>query len=147
MKKYLPLLVGFAVAVVASFGVCRWGHCKTNQSMDALQDAAWLKKTLQLSDPQVAEIQKLQTDLKSRMQQCDTAHCAARCQLAGVLFSVDKAKADAQIETMCKMQADVERATLEHIRQVHALLTPEQKKQYENLISSCVCAQCSHDVH
>ena len=73
-------------------------------------------------------------------------HCAARCQLGAVLFTGTNGadKANAMVEEMCRAQAESEKATLEHIQKVHELLTPEQQKRYEELVTSCVCSSCSH---
>jgi hypothetical protein len=146
-KLLVPAIVLLAAAFLA-FGLCRWTQCaKAPASMDVLQDASWLSRQLHLSPGQVAEVWKLQQDLRTRLENCESMSCAARCQLGDALFSDTNgtAKATALVEAMCKAQAESERATLEHIQSVHRLLNTEQQKRYEELVSRCVCSTCQHE--
>ena len=146
-SNLITALVVLCVAALFAFGVGRSMRCsKPSSSMDVLQDVSWLSQQLNLSSEQVAEVRKLQQDLRTRLEDCNSASCAARCQLGSALFSDTNgsAQATALVESMCKAQAESERATLEHIQSVHKLLNAEQQKQYEELVSRCVCSSCSH---
>jgi len=141
-----PVIILLAAAFLA-FGLCRWSQCaKPAPSLDVLQDVSWLTRTLNLTPKQELEIRKLQETLQTRLDACNSMHCAARCQLGSVLFTGTNGtdKANAMVEKMCRAQAESEKATLEHIQKVHQLLTPEQQKQYEELVTSCVCTACAH---
>jgi Spy/CpxP family protein refolding chaperone len=145
-KWLVPVVVLLAAALLA-FGLCRWTQCpKRAASLDVLQDVSWLTRTLNLTPRQELDIKKLQETLQVRLKACDSMQCAARCQLGTVLFTSTNGadKANAMVEEMCKAQAVSEKATLEHIQKVHQLLTPEQQKRYEELVTSCVCSSCEH---
>jgi hypothetical protein len=144
-SNLITALVVLCVAALFAFGVGRSMRCaKPSASMDVLQDVSWLSRQLNLSPEQVAEVRKLQQDLRTRLEDCNSASCAARCQLGEALFSETNGTATALVESMCKAQAESERATLEHIQSVHKLLNPEQQRQYAELVSRCVCSTCSH---
>lgn len=146
-KNLITALIVLAVAAVLSFGVSRTMRCTTTTaSTDALLDVSWLGRELDLSSQQIQDIEKLQLDLRARLENCDSISCAARCQLADALFSDTNGadKAAALVESMCKAQAESERATLEHIQNVHMLLNQEQQKRYAELVSQCVCSSCQH---
>ena len=146
-NNLITALVVLCVAAMLSFGVGRSMKCaKTSSSMDVLQNVSWLSQQLNLNPEQVAEVRKLQQDLQTRLEDCSSASCAARCQLGNALFGDTNgpAKATALVESMCKAQAESERATLEHIQSVHRLLNPEQQKLYAELVSRCVCSTCQH---
>lgn len=147
MRTTWPLtIVVVVLAALAAFGIAQWAACpRTPVPLNALNDVNWLARQLQLSPAQVREVRQLQSGLQRELQQCDLAHCAARCRLADVLFGDTNTWAGtAAVDEMCRMQAEGERATLAHIRKVHKLLTPEQQKKYEDLVTTCVCSSCPH---
>ena len=145
-RNLLTALVVLAAAAVLSFGISRAMRCHPTPTLDVLQDASWLTRELGLNPQQVEAVRKLQEDLRVRLESCDSMGCAARCQLGEVLFSETNgaAKASELVESMCKAQAESERATLEHIQNVHKLLNADQQERYEQLVSRCVCSSCSH---
>lgn len=145
-RNLAAALVVLTVAAAFSFGVSRSMRCPSAPTLDVLQDASWLTRELGLSAQQADAIRKLQQDLRTRLENCESMSCAARCQLGAVLFSETNgaAKASELVESMCKAQAESEKATLEHIQKVHELLTPDQQKKYRELVTSCVCSTCSH---
>lgn len=146
-SNLLAPVVVLLVAAFLAFGLCRWTQCaKPAASLDVLQDVSWLSRNLNLTPKQALEIKKLQETLQVRLQACNSMQCAVRCQLGAVLFSRtdNTGRADVMVEEMCRAQAESEKATLEHIQKVHELLTPEQQKRYEELVTSCVCSSCSH---
>jgi Spy/CpxP family protein refolding chaperone len=146
-KTLLTVLSVLLVAALASFGLSRWMQCaKPAPSLDVLQDVSWLSRKLDLTTRQAQEIRKLQEELRAKLESCDSMNCSARCQLGNVLFrgTNGSAQASTAVETMCGAQAEAERATLDHIRKVHQLLTPDQQKRYEELVVGCVCPTCPH---
>jgi hypothetical protein len=146
-RNLLTALVVLAVAAVLSFGVTRSMRCRPPQpAFDVLQDVSWLTRELGLNPQQVEAVRKLQQDLRAHLENCDSMSCAARCQLGAVLFSETNgaAKVSELVETMCKAQAESERATLEHIQSIHKLLNTEQQQRYAELVNRCVCSTCQH---
>ncbi len=147
MKPNLVSLVTIlAGAALLSFGLCRWTRCATPESLDVLDNVSWLSSTLGLSHQQAADIRTLQKDFTTQLEQCDSMHCRARCQLAEILFAGtnDSDRAERLIDDMCAAQARSERATIHHMQAVYRLLSPKQQKRYQNLVAGCVCSSCAH---
>jgi Spy/CpxP family protein refolding chaperone len=144
MKKIL-VLVGI-VAVFStglSFAMSRWlAGRRPSQSTVNIHDAAWLKRELNLTDTQASEIGKLEGEFQVKLSAACTEHCAARFALGDELMKSkpDLEKARADVERMNRVQAESERATLDHILKVRALLTDEQARQYSAMIHDQVCS-------
>jgi hypothetical protein len=146
MKKLAGVVVLAVGVAVLVFGVGRWSACSTGAAptLDRLRDAAWLTRTLGLTEAQAVQVAALQKEYARELESCCSSHCAARMKLGELLFQsdADSPEIEAAVESMCKAQAASDRATLEHIRRVHHLLTPEQRERYERLVTGCVCAEC-----
>ena len=96
-------------------------------------------------DPQLAAaIAQLHANLAVTLKDCCRRHCAARDRLGAALAAETNgtAQADAIVSEMCLAYEQSERATLAQIRQVRAILNPEQRKRFEAMISECVCQTC-----
>jgi Spy/CpxP family protein refolding chaperone len=146
MKKTLMALAALTLLVAGiSFGVARWSVRRADGKMVMnLNDAAWLRHELGLTDAQSAEVDKLEKEFNARMQDSCDKHCGARFALGDELAksTLDVIKARACVDRMVAAQADSERATLDHILAVRALLTPEQQQRYAKLVSQQVCYAC-----
>jgi len=143
MKRTLLLVAALVVGMTAlSFGVARWTavRCQSAASPQ-LHDPAWLKSRLNLSDGQTQQVAALEKDFQKQLDSFCAAHCAARMALGDELAKPDPdlAKARADVDKMNAVQADSERATLEHILQVRALLDPDQAQRYSALIRDQIC--------
>ena len=143
MKKTLIALAVLSLLVTAvSFGVARWSvHCAMTAPPVNRNDTAWLKHELNLTDAQTAEVGKLEKDFTAKIDNCCVKHCDARFALGAELAKspVDLAGANACVDRMAAAQADSERATLDHILRVRALLTPDQQQHYAKLVSQQLC--------
>ena len=60
---------------------------------------------------------------------------------------VDLARANACVDRMAAAQSESERATLDHILRVRAVLTPDQQQRYAALVSQQVCAGVPLGMH
>lgn len=144
MKKIL-VLVGI-VAVFStglSFAMSRWlAGRRPSQTTVNIHDTAWLKRELNLTDAQAADVEKLEHEFQAKLNAACTEHCAARFTLGDELMKSkpDLEKARADVERMNQVQAESERATLDHILRVRALLTDEQARQYSAMIHDQVCS-------
>jgi nickel and cobalt resistance protein CnrR len=144
MKRTLAFA---AVAVVASvglsFGMSRWLISQRQPRMSVnIHDTAWLSRELKLSEAQRRDVEKLEKDFQSRLSAFCAAHCEARFALGDELMKSkpDPEKARADVERMNQVQAEAERATLEHVLKVRALLTDEQARRYAAIIHDQVCS-------
>ena len=143
MKRILALMAVVAVvSAVLSFGMSRWLIRRGRpQTLVNIHDTAWLSHELDLSEAQKRDIGKMEKDFQSRLNASCAAHCAARFALGDELMksNPDTEKARADVERMNQAQAEAERATLEHILKVRALLTDEQARRYAATIRNQVC--------
>ena len=144
MRRTLIALAVLTLLVTAiSFGVARWSvRCAMSAPAVNLNDTAWLKQELNLTDAQTAEVGKLGTEFRAQLNSSCAAHCSARMALGDELAKSkpDPAKCGNFIETMNSMQADAERVTLAHILKVRALLDEQQAQRYSTLIHDQVCS-------
>ena len=143
MKRLLILIAGVAVfAAGVSFGVARWMTARAPRpTASDLHNLTWLKRELHLTEAQAREIENLERAFRGRLNAACTAHCDARMALGDELA---KAKPDLErchdwVEKMNAVQAESERATLEQILRVRALLTDQQAQRYSALIRDQVC--------
>jgi Spy/CpxP family protein refolding chaperone len=141
-KWMLPLVL--AVAALA-FAAGRWS---TNPpaAFDPLHDldAARLTGWLGLSEAQAAELQSIEAPFVQKVSAACDQQCAARCELAVSLaqdrFDADRARR--LVETMCDAHKANELATVEHLAQVHRILTAEQRKVLLDTVGRCLCTTC-----
>jgi Spy/CpxP family protein refolding chaperone len=104
-----------------------------------------LRRELKLNDAQAAEVARLEADFQKRLSESCAAHCAARAALAESL--ADPAKAADSCQRMCAAQNDSEKAALDHILKVRALLTPEQQQRYTALVQRQLSGPCTMRLH
>jgi Spy/CpxP family protein refolding chaperone len=144
MKRILVLMAVVAVVSVGlSFGMSRWLiRCGQPQTRVNIHDTAWLSHELGLSESQKRDIETLEKDFQSKLNASCAAHCAARFALGDELMKPkpDTERERADVERMNQVQAEAERATLEHILKVRALLTDEQARRYSAVIHNQMCS-------
>lgn len=144
MKRTLLMIaIVSVVAAGISFSVSRWvaGRRQPLPVM-RVEDAAWLKRELKLTEVQAGEVEKFAREFQTKIDAFCVAHCAARFALGDELAkrTVDVEKARACVERMNAVQADAETATLDHILKIRALLTEEQAQRYSSIIHQQVCS-------
>jgi Spy/CpxP family protein refolding chaperone len=151
MKKWLWIPVVTLVLTSAAAFVVAY-HLRSRQvctPVAPLQNVALLQKELHLTDAQATEIKTLTTGLSKKMDACCEAHCAARFELSKQLALpvADTNKAAHCVAQMCDAQNDGERATLDYLLKVRALLTPDQQKRYATLLNEqlCTCPMNQHE--
>jgi hypothetical protein len=139
MKRLLPALAIIVVlATGVSFALARL--TMTHRATAAnLRDIGWLKRELNLTDEQTAAITKLEAEFHAQLDKACADHCAARMTLGEELAKPDPAKCRAAVEKMNAVQAESERATLEHILKVRSLLNEQQAQRYSVLVRDQVC--------
>lgn len=144
MKRTLAALMVLTLLVAAiSFGVARWSvRCAMSAPAMNLNDTAWLKHELNLTDAQTTEVGKLETVFHTQLNSFCADHCSARMALGDELAKSkpDPAKCSSFVEKMNGMQADAERVTLAHILKVRALLDEQQARRYSAMIHDQVCS-------
>lgn len=127
---------------LAAFAAIRWHARAETPPLATLSDVTQLARRLDLSADQVKAIAALQSQYGATLDTCCAQHCAARLQLGGLMFKpeADPARLKALVEEMARAQLQSDLATLEQMRRIHALLTPDQQRRYEQQVGACVCA-------
>ncbi|MFA5042892.1 MAG: Spy/CpxP family protein refolding chaperone [Kiritimatiellia bacterium] len=146
MKKswLIPVMVAVIVGAMA-YGLTRWTVCsRCRPAPDRLEDSSFLRRELRLGETQSREIAKLHAALNATLADCCRRHCAARVRLGPVLCNETNGVVQARliIGEMGRAYEAGELATLEHIQRVRALLNPQQKKRFDELIAECACRSC-----
>ena len=144
-KWILPVLVALAAGALA-FGIRRRASCGAAMGpMDRLQDVSFLVRELKLTGEQEKEIRALHAELGVTLNECCARHCAARMRLGSAL--ADGTNGDAQAEAilseMSRAYEQSERATLDHMRRMRALLDGEQRQRFDRMIQGCMGRTCS----
>jgi len=146
-RKWIIPLVAAVAAGVAAYGVTRSMVCGRTEepSLDHLQDVSFLARELRLNDAQAGQIRSLHVVLGAKLNGCCMRHCAARARLSQALAAETNgtAQADAIVDEMCRVYEESERAALEQIRQVRAVLNSEQRRRFDDLITDCMGGKCS----
>ena len=146
MKKswLIPLLVAVIIGAMA-YGLTRWSVCtRCRPAPDRLEDISFLSRELRLNDVQAREIAKLHVALNAKLADCCQRHCAIRARLGPALCNETNGTVQARmiVEEMGRAYEAGELATLDHIQRVRALLNPEQRRRFDELITECMCKSC-----
>jgi Spy/CpxP family protein refolding chaperone len=147
MAAALGILVGIWAGYSAP---ARDGHKAAEpllhpQTLAGLQDLTRLTRSLDLSEVQAREIKAIHASLGAKLSDCCVRHCAARARLGQALAAETNGagRAEAVLAEMCRAHEQSERATLDHIRQVRAVLTVEQRQRFDEMIADCMCRTCN----
>jgi hypothetical protein len=142
-KWIVPLMIA-AVAGVVAYGIARRTVCGKCDCVERMRDASSLAETLKLSEVQATEVKRLHTALAATLDDCCARHCTARAHLRTALAAGTNgsAQAEAVLGEMCRAYEQSERAALNNIRAVRALLDTEQQKRFDAMLSDCMCDQC-----
>lgn len=143
--KWIISLLAAVLAGAVAYGVTRSIACgRAIQSADRLQDISFLTRELDLSDAQVKAIKDLHTTLGAKLTDSCARHCGARARLGQTLADETNgvARAEAVLKDMCRAYEESERTTLDHIRQVRALLDARQRERFDKMLTECLCRSC-----
>jgi hypothetical protein len=141
----IPLIVAL-VAGAAAFAITRRGMCqRAAAGSDRLRDVSYLTSELKLSPDQARQIEAIHAALSEKLADCCARHCTARARLGEALSGETEGGTgtEAVLAEMCRAYEESERATLDHMRRVRALLDGGQKRRFEAMISNCLCRSCS----
>ena len=148
-RTIVSVLAILAIGMLA-FGVTRYmtrhgARGRPAVSLDCLQDTSFLTRQLSLSEAQAREVQAMHAVLAAKLDECCARHCAARARLAEALAGETNtsAQADAAMADMCRAYEDSERATLDHMRQMRAVLNTQQRRRFDAMMADCLCRTCA----
>jgi Spy/CpxP family protein refolding chaperone len=149
MKPYTRLLLLLSVVAVvaaASHVLChRLGcgkHACATKELSGWHNSAWLASKLKLAPEQQAKFNALEAKYRAALAEACAKHRELQAKLDGMLFAADGAAADGLLAEMSRLQLQMDTATVRQIRDLDALLTPEQRQVFRELLSTCLCGKC-----
>ena len=150
MKPYTRLILVLAVAAIVaavSHVVChRLGcgkHVCAATDRSGWHNPAWLASKLKLAPEQKAKFDALETKYRAVLAEACAKHRELQAKLDGALFSDGGTPgAAALLEEMSHLQLQMDTATVRQIRDIDALLAPEQRQAFRALVSTCLCGKC-----
>jgi len=157
MKKSLSIAAFLgAVFIMAVTGVAVGHFCFSNgrsltpvADQVRIEDAGWLIGNMKLNQEQAKAVRALEQEYRNRLTASCATHCAARTKMRDILLKpeANANQTRALVESMAKAQGESDLATVEHLRKINALLTPDQRKKFETLTMDCICGKCPTGLH
>lgn len=128
----LFFLTVIAVAALSSFCTLRWVAAHPPASLDA---HAWLHRELDLSEAQHAALEPVEAGFAAKQQTLTEHLHAANHELAQAMGE-DKAytpRVAAAVEMIHHRMGDLQKASIEHVFEMRAVLNPEQSDKLLHL--------------
>lgn len=127
MKKAILFLAAIAaVAALACYFTLSWSQHRV--TADEVMSHDWLHRELKLTDAQLNALEPVEAKFGDRQKQLAAALRDANRQLARAIAE-DKAytpRVTAAVEHVHHSMGDLQKASIEHIFAMRAVLTPEQ---------------------
>jgi Spy/CpxP family protein refolding chaperone len=138
----IPVII---IAGAISFSAGRRCGGMPAADLSPLRDTSAIEKSLDLTAQQSEQVRALSKEFKERAESACDKHCEARCTIARKLFQENAAPVDVQkhVDAMCAAYAEQERATMDHLLKLRAILTPEQTKKLNEKLAACICEKCA----
>lgn len=129
MFKNIALGSALALALVTNAPVFANEHCQKH--MD------YMTQSLQLTSEQKAKIQTIRDEVKTNISSNRDQLKAIKTQIREMVTSdtIDQAKLDSLIQQKTTLMASMMKSRITMQNQIYNLLTPEQKKQFSDLMS------------
>ena len=146
-KTYIIILVQGVITVAAlafAAGVYRESRQAECFSLDRLLDTAYMTQRLNLDPPQAQQFSMRNVQLRDQLSTTCQRNCAARRKLVAAIDAGEATDHEAILKQMCEAYEDGERATLEHIKAVRAILDTQQRETFDQLVGRCLCGGCEN---
>jgi Spy/CpxP family protein refolding chaperone len=127
MKKVVVFLAAIAaVAALACYFTLSWSQHRV--TTDDVTSHEWLHRELNLTDAQLKALEPVEAKFGSRQQQLAQALREANRQLASAMAEdkANTARVTAAVEQVHRCMGDLQKASIEHVFAMRAVLTPEQ---------------------
>ena len=148
MQKTQIIILAQGVITIAALafaaGLYRESHQAESFSLDRLQDTSHMTQLLNLDPPQAQQFALLNAQLREQLRTTCQRNCSARRQLVAAVDTEDATDHEAILKQMCEAYEDGERATLEHIKAVRAILDTQQRETFDQLVGRCLCGGCEN---
>lgn len=141
MKTKLLLVLVLILATTTSFLIFTNISQKKGNKPHFFHQCSLLNRHLKLTAPQKQEIEKLdKIFLKEQGSFCNQV-CEKRKQLSQLLLETNgnRQAIDRRVEEINFLQGELEKAMMEHIFEVKALLLPKQQQKFLSLIARELC--------
>ncbi|MFT5467770.1 MAG: Spy/CpxP family protein refolding chaperone [Verrucomicrobiales bacterium] len=116
------------------------GHAGHAHHGDPSAAHVWLHETLGLHGDQIDGLEEIEIRFAKRQGELESAIAAANAKLA-VALREDRAysaQVEAAVDEIHQAQAELQKATVEHLVEMEAVLTPEQYQQLLNLAADAL---------
>ena len=147
MKREQTIILIQGVITIAALafavGVTRTPAHSDTFTIDHLQNTSQMVSLLNLDPPQAQQLQVLNTSLRETLQKTCHRNCAARQEIVHADDTEPETK-EKMLKKMREAYEDGERATLQHIQAVRAILDRQQRETFDELLSRCLCGGCEH---
>lgn len=146
-RKVLVPAATALLAGVLTFVLMRGqnGFCACGGAAVSRNNISFLSSELSLTEEQTEKISGLLSSFEQQLEASCARHCAARSLINRVLSdqAAGQDQEDAIVSELVRAYEAGERAALENIRDVRAVLNADQRKRFDELILKCVCKSCS----
>jgi Spy/CpxP family protein refolding chaperone len=142
--KLIILIQGVITIAALAFaaGVYREGYKAEPFALDRLHDTSYMTKMLNLDPQQAQQLALLNTHLQTQLKGSCQRNCSARRDLVAALEQENPTYFENIMKQMCEAYETGERATLEHLQAVRAILDSAQRQKFNQRISRCLCGGC-----
>jgi Spy/CpxP family protein refolding chaperone len=143
-REHVILLIMGTITIAAlafAIGVTRSQQHAHPITLDQLHHTGKMTQLLDLSPDQVRELESLNRHLRQQLQESCHRNCSARRELISA-NEPDENLHESILKKMCDAYEESERATLQHIQAVRALLDEQQRRTFDQLLSRCLCGGC-----
>jgi Spy/CpxP family protein refolding chaperone len=127
MKKIVAFFASVvAVAALAAFITLRWTESRATRNVVAAHE--WLHRELQLTESQHQALEPVEAKFAEKERRLVEQLRAANLKLARVMTE-EKAytpRVAAEVEMVHQCMGDLQKASIEHVFEMRAVLTPEQ---------------------
>ncbi len=127
MRKIIGFLAVIAVvAALAAYGTLRWSEHRV--TAEEVTSHEWLHHELNLTDAQLKALEPVESKFGERQRQLAEALHEANRQLARAMAE-DKAytpRVSAAVEHVHHCMGDLQKASIEHVFAMRAVISPEQ---------------------
>ncbi len=142
-EQIIILVQGVIIFAALAFavGVTRAPRHSETFTLDHLHNTSEMIHLLNLDPPQAQQLEVLNAKLRRTLQETCHRNCTARQQIVRT-DETDAETKEKMLNKMCEAYEDGERATLQHIQAVRAILDRQQRNTFDKLLSRCLCGGC-----
>lgn len=148
-QKLLILGLVLSIAINVGFLTTAAYHSWERTTGEAHhKDSSFLKRNLNLSEPQLAEIESIKNSLDSKADVLKKELRETRIRLFNLLAEQDPNREEINkvLQELEALQVNLQKLAIEHLLQQKNILTSEQQRKYFSIISERLCPGEGHQL-